>query len=164
MTVCRFKGETAAKVRDLYQQLLVCSFSIWVSPQSIDALTYLRSEVYHREANPAPNNPDRRVRTGEHQRQELVTLPEHYLVYQRAVRDEWYADCDVKRITSVEKEEPGPARSRRKTIEDHEKQDKPEYCVDRLDRKFCWREEQWEQRHVSCHSKWPESAKVSSVL
>lgn len=64
---------------------------------------------------------------------------------QRAVRDQRYADCNVKRVEPIKQEEPAPVRGGRQSVENHKEQDQPEDRVDDFDGELGRREKQWEQ-------------------
>ncbi len=59
------------------------------------APSFLGREIYHHESYPAPDHPYCRVRTDEHERQELVAFPKHQAMNCRAVRNQRNANCDV---------------------------------------------------------------------
>lgn len=93
-------------------------------------------KIYNHVTHPAPDNPYRRVRAREHQRDELVALSKDYLVQERAVEDERDAHGDVEGTEAVEQEESRLVRRRCETIECQQEQDQPKDGVDSLDRKL----------------------------
>lgn len=52
---------------------------------------------------------------------------------------------------------------RNQAIKRHEEKNEPEYGVDSLDWKLGCGKQQWEKRHMACHSQWSKCSEVTTV-
>lgn len=122
-------------------------------------------KVQPRKPNPTPNHSHRTIATRKHQRQERVSPSgEHQIMYQRSIRNQWYANNNKQRRRSIQQEPPPRRRSRHNSVERIQEDKKPGDGVRNLDRPLRSGEQKREEGNVPRDGEGLEGGEVSAVF